>query len=110
MQSNHEQPFELPQSWSDVLDSITSHTGTDEEDITTFSLLQCPVTIVKGPKKVGKSTLARTLLNRLTTAYRRVAFIECDIGQTEFTPPGMISLNILAQPVFGMTYSSEHYK
>lgn len=33
--------------------------------------------------------------------YRRVAFLECDLGQSEFTPGGMAALNILDKPVFG---------
>jgi len=33
--------------------------------------------------------------------YRKVAFLECDPGQSEFTPAGMVALNIIEQPVFG---------
>ena len=36
-----------------------------------------------------------------TTRYRRVAYLECDLGQSEFTPGGMVSLNVLDQPIFG---------
>lgn len=58
--------------------------------------------LVKGPKRTGKSTFARSLANRLSTSFKRVAFLECDVGQTEFTPPGIIALNVLEHPVFGM--------
>ncbi|KAH9049574.1 hypothetical protein EDB87DRAFT_1671127 [Lactarius vividus] len=47
------------------------------------------VLLVKGQKNSGKSTFARLLVNRLISRYRRVAFLECDIGQSEFTPGGM---------------------
>ena len=33
--------------------------------------------------------------------YENVAFLECDLGQSEFTPGGMVSLHVLSQPVFG---------
>jgi polynucleotide 5'-hydroxyl-kinase GRC3/NOL9 len=33
--------------------------------------------------------------------YRRVAFLECDLGQSEFTPGGMVSLNVVESPIFG---------
>lgn len=38
--------------------------------------------------------------------YRKVAFLECDVGQSEFTPGAMVALNIVDQPVFGMIYPS----
>src|SRR5882762_828569 len=33
--------------------------------------------------------------------YQKVAFLECDLGQSEFTPSGMVALNIVEQPQFG---------
>lgn len=32
-----------------------------------------------------------------------VCFLECDIGQTEFTPPGCISLQVVSSPVLGLS-------
>ena len=29
-------------------------------------------------------------------------FLECDVGQSEFTPPGLISLNRVSSPVLGL--------
>ncbi len=37
--------------------------------------------------------------------YRRVAFLECDLGQSEFTAGGMVALNIIEQPVFGPPFT-----
>ena len=31
----------------------------------------------------------------------KVAYIESDVGQSEFTPCGLVSLNILDSPIFG---------
>ncbi|CDO70310.1 hypothetical protein BN946_scf184370.g11 [Trametes cinnabarina] len=63
------------------------------------------VYLVKGPKNAGKSTFARLVLNRLLCKYRRVAYLECDLGQSEFAPGGMVSLNIVEQPIFGPPFS-----
>jgi len=34
-------------------------------------------------------------------SYRRVAFLECDVGQSEFTPGGMVALNVVENYIFG---------
>jgi polynucleotide 5'-hydroxyl-kinase GRC3/NOL9 len=34
-----------------------------------------------------------------------VAFLECDIGQSEFTPGGMVALNIVERPIFGPPFT-----
>ncbi|KAJ7504377.1 hypothetical protein B0H11DRAFT_2350036 [Mycena galericulata] len=85
------QPFFLPLTWEVALDSL-SHSA-------------CGVYLVKGHKKSGKSTFARTLLNRLLSRYRKVAFLECDLGQSEFTPGGLVALNIIESPVFGPPFT-----
>lgn len=38
----------------------------------------------------------------LVVRFRRVAFLECDLGQSEFTPGGMVSLHLISRPVLGM--------
>ena len=58
-----------------------------------------------GNKNVGKSTALRILLSRLALAGTPVAFLECDIGQSEFTAPGMVSLNLVESPIFGTFHS-----
>jgi polynucleotide 5'-kinase involved in rRNA processing len=37
----------------------------------------------------------------LSSRYQRVAFLECDPGQSEFTPGGMVALNLIQNPLFG---------
>ena len=32
---------------------------------------------------------------------KELFFLECDVGQTEFTPPGLISLNKVSSPLLG---------
>ena len=33
--------------------------------------------------------------------HKRVAFLECDVGQTEFTPSGVVSMAFVTQPLIG---------
>jgi len=37
--------------------------------------------------------------------YRKVAFIECDIGQSEFTPVGMVALHVVETPALGAPFT-----
>lgn len=34
-----------------------------------------------------------------------MAFLECDLGQSEFTPSGMVALNVIDQPFFGPPFT-----
>ncbi|KAK9464727.1 Pre-mRNA cleavage complex II protein Clp1-domain-containing protein [Lipomyces arxii] len=64
------------------------------------------VTVICGSKSAGKSTFARLLLNAMISSTKdAVAFFDLDPGQPEFGPPGVLSLNVLASPVFGPPYS-----
>ncbi|KAI6039237.1 hypothetical protein EDC04DRAFT_2686819 [Pisolithus marmoratus] len=92
-------PFTLPPSWETGLVYVDPASN-NETDTTVI-----PGCLVKGPKKSGKSTFSRTLLNRLLNRYRRVAFLECDVGQSEFTPGGMVALSIVENRVFGPPFT-----
>ncbi|TFK41628.1 hypothetical protein BDQ12DRAFT_625613 [Crucibulum laeve] len=111
-QTKDTQPFLLLPSWLRALDSIlpsSFHPSSLHTD------LGAGVYLVKGPKKSGKSTFARTLLNRLLMKYKRVAYLEADLGQSEFIPGGMVALNVISRPVFGPPFThptlptSAHY-
>ncbi|EJD00777.1 uncharacterized protein FOMMEDRAFT_110095 [Fomitiporia mediterranea MF3/22] len=97
------QPFQVPDSWKAAFSSLPiCFSEEHDEDVQSLD----PVTVlVRGRKRTGKSTLARTLGNRLLNRYRRVAFLECDVGQTEFTPPGLVSLHVIDGPVFGPPFT-----
>ena len=74
----------VPSLWSAVADSIVKSVGV-------------PTVLTCGGKNAGKSTFGRYLVNRLLSERRcPVAFLETDVGQCEFTPPGLVSLNVLA--------------
>ncbi|KAI0829227.1 hypothetical protein BC628DRAFT_1359721 [Trametes gibbosa] len=91
-------PLIVPKTWTAVTEAALSCKDDDGAS-------QEPVYLVKGPKNAGKSTFARLLLNKLLSRYRHVAYLECDIGQSEFTPGGMVSLNVVEQPIFGPPFS-----
>ncbi|KIY43811.1 hypothetical protein FISHEDRAFT_21068, partial [Fistulina hepatica ATCC 64428] len=85
-------PFVLPKSWANALSAEMK----DNED---FAFL------VRGTKKSGKSTFARTLVNSLLTRFQNVAYLETDVGQPEFTPAGMLSLHVVSAPLFGPPFT-----
>ena len=63
---------------------------------------------VCGSKNVGKSTTNLFILNALLSdllgkgcPFEKVYWLECDVGQPEFTLPGCVSLLEISDPVFG---------
>ncbi|KAG1887755.1 hypothetical protein F4604DRAFT_2038239, partial [Suillus subluteus] len=87
-----------PESWSIAL-------STAETPPSSADPIPLLVYVVKGSKKSGKSTFARTLLNRLLARFQGVAYLECDVGQSEFTPGGLVALNVIDNPVFGLPFT-----
>ena len=74
--------------------------------------------IVCGPKKSGKSTFCRTLVNAILTRPQShthvsgrtaidncVAFLDLDPGQPEYSPPGELSLILLRSCVLGPPFT-----
>ncbi|KAG8900022.1 Polynucleotide 5'-hydroxyl-kinase grc3 [Tulasnella sp. 403] len=91
--------FAFPSDWQQAIEqALESLRGTTNG-------LAPLVALIKGPRKVGKSTFSRILLNRLTRVYRQVAYLECDLGQAEFSPSGMVSLHVIKRPIFGPPFS-----
>ncbi|XP_019367080.1 PREDICTED: polynucleotide 5'-hydroxyl-kinase NOL9, partial [Gavialis gangeticus] len=66
-----------------------------------------PVILVCGPKCVGKSTFNRYLINLLLNHLPCVEYLECDMGQTEFTPPGCVSLMNISDPFLGPPFTHQ---
>ncbi|GAB2269908.1 hypothetical protein Dimus_004826 [Dionaea muscipula] len=75
----------IPDSWANAADSIVYDSITSPP----------PIALVCGPKNSGKTTFSRHLLNTFLLRYKRVAYLDTDAGQPEFTPPGCLSLVIL---------------
>ncbi|XP_041096192.1 polynucleotide 5'-hydroxyl-kinase NOL9 isoform X2 [Polyodon spathula] len=67
----------------------------------------CPVILVCGGKSVGKSSFNQHLINTLLNHVSCVDYLECDLGQTEFTPPGCLSLLSLTDPLLGPPFTHQ---
>ncbi|SCV69463.1 BQ2448_2483 [Microbotryum intermedium] len=61
--------------------------------------------LVEGPKRVGKSTFSKLVLHQLLSRFKAVAYLDTDLGQPEFTPPGFVSLNLITSPQFGPNFT-----
>lgn len=58
-----------------------------------------------GAKGSGKSTCLRFMINRLLSSnIGGVCVMDCDLGQPEFTVPGMISLHYIASPILSQNF------
>lgn len=62
---------------------------------------------IVGGKDAGKSTAAQWMVNRLLQSFPEVAYLDCDVGQCEFTPAGMVSLSVITEPVFGAAFTHQ---
>ncbi|XP_046850669.1 polynucleotide 5'-hydroxyl-kinase NOL9-like isoform X2 [Xenia sp. Carnegie-2017] len=67
--------------------------------------VQTPIVLICGGKNVGKSTFARYLMNDFLNNQSSLYFMETDVGQTEFTPPGILSLVKVNSPIFGPPFT-----
>lgn len=65
------------------------------------------VVLVCGAKNVGKSTFIRILLNTLLNHTGSVEYLEGDLGQTEFTPAGCLSLSTVEEPLLGPPFTHQ---
>ncbi|KAG8227244.1 hypothetical protein J437_LFUL003975 [Ladona fulva] len=71
--------------------------------------------MVFGGKGVGKSTFMRFLVNKWLSscneskstriASRTVLFVDFDPGQSEFVPPGCLSVTLVSEPLLGPNYT-----
>ncbi|XP_020827417.1 polynucleotide 5'-hydroxyl-kinase NOL9 [Phascolarctos cinereus] len=94
-----ESGFHLSESSSSVIEELI--TACCEE------IDGCPIIMVCGPKCIGKSTFNRYLINQLLNSIPCVDFLDCDLGQTEFTPPGCVSLSNVTEPIFGPPFTHQ---
>ena len=75
-----------------------------EEKLKTIEKPGAKRILICGAKGVGKSTMLRYLTNRSLSHGERnesnaVAILDIDVGQPEFSPPGMLSLTIVNKPL-----------
>lgn len=95
-----------PSAWTAAVDEVLR-----AADAGTAPGAGAPVVVVAGPKGAGKSTFARLLANALLSRRRggpaAIAFLETDVGQCEFTPPGLVALHVIepSAPVLGLPHA-----
>ncbi|EOY19330.1 hypothetical protein QUC31_006154 [Theobroma cacao] len=75
----------IPEEWSEAADSIAYDSVTSPP----------PIAFICGAKNSGKTTFSRLLLNILLQRYQKVAYLDADVGQPEFTAPGFLSLTVV---------------
>ncbi|KAL4012521.1 hypothetical protein IC575_029624 [Cucumis melo] len=75
----------IPEEWSEAAESIVFDSPTSPP----------PVVLICGAKNCGKSTFSRHLLNVFLQRYKKVVYLDSDVGQPEFTPPGFLSLTVV---------------
>nr|CAI5827208.1 unnamed protein product [Callosobruchus analis] len=61
--------------------------------------------MVTGGRGVGKSMFVRYTINMLLSRFKKVRVIDLDPGQSMFTPPGMVSVLDVSEPVLGPSYT-----
>ncbi|BGP43096.1 Polynucleotide 5'-hydroxyl-kinase grc3 [Rhodotorula kratochvilovae] len=88
--------------WLSALSSAVPPSASDDEDSRASDRL---IALVEGPKRAGKSTFAKMLVNALLDRYDAVAYLDTDLGQPEFTPSGLVSLSLLRRPVLGPAFT-----
>uniref|UniRef100_A0AC35F3Z5 Polyribonucleotide 5'-hydroxyl-kinase Clp1 P-loop domain-containing protein n=1 Tax=Panagrolaimus sp. PS1159 TaxID=55785 RepID=A0AC35F3Z5_9BILA len=66
------------------------------------------IAMIIGAKYSGKSTISKELCNILLSTKPHEAstiyYLDCDVGQSEFTPPGLISIVKIDKPILSMFY------
>eukprot|EP00889_Picochlorum_renovo_P008817 jgi/Picre1/35847/NNA_003307.t1 len=90
-----------PQEWKDVAYTMASSIS---EAMAAGMIGHPPVICVCGGKNTGKSSFCRYLVNMLLNYNSSVDYLDMDCGQTEFTPPGLVSLCEIRQPLVGPPY------
>lgn len=90
-------PFTISHEWAQAVDKVLA---SPPSTAGTGPVLVC------GAKGVGKSSMCRFLVNRMLNQYPKVAYMDCDLGQPEFTTPGQVSLHLLDSPVFGPPHAN----
>ncbi|KAL4623755.1 polynucleotide 5'-hydroxyl-kinase NOL9 [Arapaima gigas] len=88
----------VSQSYRDALTTLVNACAGEESE-------GCPIILVCGARNTGKSTFNRHLINTLLNHTSSVDYLECDLGQTEFTPPGCLSLSTVTKPLLGAPFT-----
>lgn len=84
----------IPPDWVAAADSVIGRVAS------------APCTVICGAKGVGKSTSLRYTLNRLLRHTDKVCVLDCDLGQPEYSVPGVVSLHAITSPTLCPAYAN----
>lgn len=101
--------MKLPDSWKNSVDNMmgvkpSNNSTTISTTVDVDNDGGAIRSLVCGAKGVGKSTLLRYTINRILKRHDTVAVIDCDVGQPEFTVPGIVSLHLIRSSVLYPNY------
>jgi len=106
---NSVRPTMIPESWKTAMDCVLDDVAAPPSDDTSAEANEAKKgtkirharVVVCGAKHVGKSTCIRYAVNRLlsSSSFQAVALLDCDAGQPEMSPPGMLTLTLITKPL-----------
>ncbi|XP_029911115.1 polynucleotide 5'-hydroxyl-kinase NOL9 [Myripristis murdjan] len=97
--ANNIEGLTMSKSYRDALNTVVNACRGDMDG--------CAVILVCGTKNVGKSTFIRVLLNTLLNHTASIDYLEADLGQTEVTPAGCLSLSTIREPLLGPPFTHQ---
>ena len=105
------EPFVALDSWLPALDRLKELMAKVEVVHKTGASVDgapvAPVMVVVGGKDTGKSSTGQWMVNRLLQTHSEVGYLDADVGQSEFTPAGLVSLSFVKDPVFGPAFTHQ---
>ena len=96
----------ITDQWKSVAENLGDDKKLEYNDLK--DSVGCRATLVCGAKGTGKSTFVRFLTNMLLSPdkdcdnhddSKKVAILDCDVGQPEFSAPGILSLTVVKKPL-----------
>mmetsp|Transcript_14778 Transcript_14778/g.22388 ORF Transcript_14778/g.22388 Transcript_14778/m.22388 type:complete len:616 (+) Transcript_14778:115-1962(+) len=97
-------PVVIDERWDTTAKRIIEDLNTDIPNLKEGRKRRSNRILVSGAKNVGKSTFVKFICNKIlsnskASGVSSVAILDCDVGQPEFSPPSLLSLTVLTQPL-----------
>ena len=99
-------PITISESWQSACDAVL---GNDDKRMRISSVpnqasAESSRILICGAKSTGKSTLLRYLVNRHLSRGEAVIVLDCDVGQPELSPPGLLTLTLVEDPLLSLPH------
>eukprot|EP01121_Diplochlamys_sp_Union-15-3_P011645 TRINITY_DN3394_c0_g1_i6.p1 TRINITY_DN3394_c0_g1~~TRINITY_DN3394_c0_g1_i6.p1 ORF type:complete len:523 (+),score=58.83 TRINITY_DN3394_c0_g1_i6:42-1571(+) len=89
--------YTIPEAWESLKNDIVNFKYDGPKSTSVMAI---------GAKNTGKSTFSRFIINSFLNLLPKVAYLECDLGQPLFNPPGLIALHVLTDPTIVTNFCS----